>query len=109
MTQQKTPKLFKNFRGLLAFNPFLSYNLGETIKKTTRGGLKMYQTARANQTVSQGYEVYMISATDIKTVTVYSRLSSYILTPHCFFVKNFKHRNGKNFSCQLKKPVLQYH
>ena len=57
MTQQKTPKLFKNFRGLLAFNPFLSYNLGDTIKKTTRGGLKMYQTARANQTVSRGYEV----------------------------------------------------
>jgi len=49
----------------------------------------MYQTARTNQTVSQGYEVYMISATDIKTVTVYSRLFGYILPPHCFFVKVF--------------------
>ena len=32
MAQQKTPKLFKNFRGLLAFNPFLSYNLGDHFK-----------------------------------------------------------------------------
>ena len=66
----------------------------------------MYQTSRANQTVSQGYEVYMIPATDNKTEAVYSRLFGYILPPHCCFVKVFQTQRRQKFFLQRKKACV---
>ena len=54
MAQQKTSKLSKSRGFSLDFKLPNRYNL-VTKYKTTRGGLKMYRTARTNQTV--GYEV----------------------------------------------------